>query len=493
MLLRKLPDELFLGRRTYAHDLFGAQEVEGYLDHLDVAIERQLDELGARRHLRRVRARAPARSPARARLLDGRRRGRAAAARRAHRRSRVSRRRRGLRAPGTHGRRATTTRPSNATRSRASKRVVAARLAVNPAKTPRRLPRRDRAPVGRRRRRRPRPRRHRRRRAAPRRDDDQPVRGAGVDAVPRAARPRRARPGRGRRARELDRGFLDRCALEAVRIGQRSIMLRSVLKPCELDDGADDLSRRTGRAARDDAPAHEHDRAPGSRPASIPIAGPVADCATTTRSTRRSSVTTFGHGSHRCPAQRFSLSAIGRAVERLFATFDLQPEFDAVRAVPSQIGGVARSADPCPVAYVRRPAITLRPAQDDSETGVAMADEIEFETPWRRDLGELGSRARRLGGREDRRRRDVDRRRVAGQRHVERDRALHGATARAATTIAVRGAARAAARAVSRVPAVRPRAAAPLHGPRARAHRRARRRKWSGTRPIRSGSALPSS
>src|SRR5882672_7310791 len=46
MLLRKLPDELFLGRRTLAHDLFGAQEVEGYLDHLDLAVARQLEELG---------------------------------------------------------------------------------------------------------------------------------------------------------------------------------------------------------------------------------------------------------------------------------------------------------------------------------------------------------------------------------------------------------------------------------------------------------------
>ena len=72
-------------------------------------------------------------------------------------------------------------------------------------------------------------------------------------------------------------------------------------------------------------------------------------------------VTTFGHGSHRCPAQRFSLSAIGRAMERLFATFDLEPGFDRVRAVPSQIGGVARSADPCPVAYVRKRASTLPP------------------------------------------------------------------------------------------------------------------------------------
>jgi len=46
MLLRKLPRELFADRRTFAHDLFGSQDVEGYLGHLDVAISRQLDELG---------------------------------------------------------------------------------------------------------------------------------------------------------------------------------------------------------------------------------------------------------------------------------------------------------------------------------------------------------------------------------------------------------------------------------------------------------------
>ena len=69
-------------------------------------------------------------------------------------------------------------------------------------------------------------------------------------------------------------------------------------------------------------------------------------------------VTTFGHGAHRCPAQRFSLSAIGRAVERLVR--DLRAAARAstsVRAIPSQIGGVARAADPCPVDYVRRPPL----------------------------------------------------------------------------------------------------------------------------------------
>ena len=46
MLLRKLPPELFEGRRTFAHDLFGAQDVEGYLDRLDLALDIDLDGLG---------------------------------------------------------------------------------------------------------------------------------------------------------------------------------------------------------------------------------------------------------------------------------------------------------------------------------------------------------------------------------------------------------------------------------------------------------------
>jgi len=53
------------------------------------------------------------------------------------------------------------------------------------------------------------------------------------------------------------------------------------------------------------------------------------------------------------------LSAIDRAVERLFATFELRPRFESVRAIPSQIGGVARAADPCLVDYARRLTATL--------------------------------------------------------------------------------------------------------------------------------------
>jgi hypothetical protein len=46
VMKRKLPLELLVGRRNRPHDLFGAQEVEDYLEHLEEAVRLQIDELG---------------------------------------------------------------------------------------------------------------------------------------------------------------------------------------------------------------------------------------------------------------------------------------------------------------------------------------------------------------------------------------------------------------------------------------------------------------
>jgi cytochrome P450 len=355
MLLRKLPDELFLGRRTYAHDLFGAQEVEGYLDHLDLAVQRQIAELGdagtfdAFALARRVGHRlalgcwmgdAAGLPPqldaliADLECLDGAEAfvhpERMAGAGNAKTRERDALAR--------------------------IERVVAARLEAGDATD---------GFFG---------------EIAARWhdvDDAERARGVAGDVVllhiatmtnlfaalgwtlclvllDARVRARVAADVGG----ELDGAYLDRCALEAVRIGQRSIMLRSVLKRCELDDGAATyrvepgvllatMLPLTNSSAAPDLEGFDPDRWAGRRlRADDTLAA-------------RELVTTFGHGSHRCPAQRFSLSAIGRTVARLFATFDLQPRFDSVRAIPSQIGGVARAADPCPVAYVRRTATTV--------------------------------------------------------------------------------------------------------------------------------------
>ena len=53
MLRRKLPEELFDGRRTMPHELFGRDDVRNYLAILDAAIDVAFLELGEAGSLRR--------------------------------------------------------------------------------------------------------------------------------------------------------------------------------------------------------------------------------------------------------------------------------------------------------------------------------------------------------------------------------------------------------------------------------------------------------
>ncbi len=349
MLLRKLPKELLATRRTFAHDLFGAQEVEGYLGQLDTAIAAQIEELGdagtfdvfalARRLGHRLglgcwmgdaAAAAPRLDGLVADLeqLDG-----AEAFVHPER----------MAAPGAGGDDAYVRERAALARVEA----VVGEILAGGAPDDGFLVEIDRrwGDV----------------------DAGERARGVAGDvvllhiatmtnlfaalgwtlALVLLHRDARLRIEAG------DAAFLERCELEAIRLGQRSIMMRSVLEPCTINDGTDSyaLERGTTLATmlpltnRTAAPGLDHfdpDRWVGRR---LRDEGALA---------ARELVTTFGHGSHRCPAQRFSLSAIGRAVARIVTTFDLEVEFDDVRPLPLQIGGVARAADPCPVAYRRR-------------------------------------------------------------------------------------------------------------------------------------------
>ena len=67
----------------------------------------------------------------------------------------------------------------------------------------------------------------------------------------------------------------------------------------------------------------------------------------------RELVSTFGHGRHTCPAQRFSISAIRIAVRGLLERFELAPAFRSASPRRRQLGAVARAERPCPVAYRR--------------------------------------------------------------------------------------------------------------------------------------------
>ena len=152
------------------------------------------------------------------------------------------------------------------------------------------------------------------------------------------------------RVRAGDDEHLERCANESIRLAQRSITLRQVLRPVEIDDGtrayrlapgvmlATMLSVTNPSAAagleRFD-PAHYEGRRL-ARGIELPA---------------RELVSTFGHGRHACPAQRFAISAIRIALRRLLARFELEPRFAQAQPRARQLGAVARAEHPCRVTY----------------------------------------------------------------------------------------------------------------------------------------------
>jgi cytochrome P450 len=161
-------------------------------------------------------------------------------------------------------------------------------------------------------------------------------------------------PDQARRVRAGDRELAEACALESVRLAQRSIMLRYVLAPVTFDVGDARYEvgagmtiatllplTNTSAAAGLDTwdPAHWNRRR---------LAGSAAFDAVEL-------VTAFGYGRHTCPAQPFSLSTMTAAVTRLLTQYELAPGWSSHPApVTAQIGGVARAGDPCPLRYRRR-------------------------------------------------------------------------------------------------------------------------------------------
>jgi cytochrome P450 len=136
-------------------------------------------------------------------------------------------------------------------------------------------------------------------------------------------------------------------------MAQNSLTLRKVMKPIEVDDGertyhlapgtflATMLSLNNTRAAPG-LEAYDPDHYEGRRLAKdVPLEA-------------RELVSTFGHGRHSCPAQRFSISAIRIAVRRLLERYELEPDFSEASPRPRQLGAVARAARPCPVGYQAR-------------------------------------------------------------------------------------------------------------------------------------------
>lgn len=146
--------------------------------------------------------------------------------------------------------------------------------------------------------------------------------------------------------------FARSCALESTRIAQRSIMSRSVLSPVSLDTGAVTYRVPPGWTIATLLPLVNTSAAPG-------LARWDPNRWTRHQLTDKDAlespmlVTAFGHGKHSCPAQPFSLSAMTAAMTRLLREYRMTPQWTShPQPVAAQIGGVARAAGPCPVDYV---------------------------------------------------------------------------------------------------------------------------------------------
>lgn len=152
------------------------------------------------------------------------------------------------------------------------------------------------------------------------------------------------------RVRAGDDGLLEQCANEAIRLAQRSITLREVLEPVEIDDGTRTYTLGPGTFVTTMLSVTNPTAAPGLErfdPAHYVGRRLAPDVEVATKEL----VSTFGHGSHSCPAARFSISAIRIAIRRLLDTYDLTPEFTRPEPRRRQLGGVARSQRPVRVRY----------------------------------------------------------------------------------------------------------------------------------------------
>ena len=155
------------------------------------------------------------------------------------------------------------------------------------------------------------------------------------------------------RVRLGDRDFAQRCGLESTRLAQRSIMTRTVLSPVHFDTGEVTYQVPPGWNIATLLPLLNTSVAPGLKQWD-------PDRWTRHRLTERNAlpspmlVTAFGHGRHSCPAQPFSLAAMTAATTHLLREYRMTPRWTShPQPVPAQIGGVARAEAPCPVDYVR--------------------------------------------------------------------------------------------------------------------------------------------
>jgi len=146
--------------------------------------------------------------------------------------------------------------------------------------------------------------------------------------------------------------YCEQVLMESVRLAQRSITLRKVMKEMPFDCGSEVYTLQPGvyittmlSVTNTSTPALArfdpgHYRGRRIDPALI------AD--------GKETVSTFGHGLHACPAQKFSHNMCKVLFTLLLDRFEFDTRGGAVEPSGAQMGGVARAEEPVKIRYTRK-------------------------------------------------------------------------------------------------------------------------------------------
>lgn len=141
---------------------------------------------------------------------------------------------------------------------------------------------------------------------------------------------------------------LEQVTMESVRLAQRSLTLRKVVEPVQFDDGTQVYTVQPGvyiatmlSVTNVDGPQLVRFD-PLNHYLQNTSTGHMNQLDTALTPAARETVSTFGHGRHACPAQRFSHHMCKIVVAQLLENFALTPLFDAPQPSARQMGGVAR-------------------------------------------------------------------------------------------------------------------------------------------------------
>ena len=146
--------------------------------------------------------------------------------------------------------------------------------------------------------------------------------------------------------------FCEQLLMESVRLAQRSITLRKVMKEIRFDCGSEAYTLQPGvyittmlsvtNTQTPELARFDPDHYQGRRIAPQLIAD------------GRETISTFGHGSHACPAQKFSHNMCKVLLSLLLEQFEFGALDEAVEPSGTQMGGVARAARDVMLQFSRK-------------------------------------------------------------------------------------------------------------------------------------------